>query len=155
MEEFKDLIYQLLDNAGSMDAIRSALRSNIFQAIEELREKSIDEVLTTQTENLVGELIIDFMQFYKVDNSLEMFLFETNLDTNSTADQMIQNTLGLKKGKVPYLIQLIQQARESAKDKPKGSSKEKSSKDRKPNFLERHRFVNFGFEDEEEEADTQ
>lgn len=104
MEEFKDLIYGLLDNAGSMDAIRSALRSNIFQAIEELHDKSINEVLTTQTEVLVGELIRDFMQFYKVDNSLEMFLFETNLDTNSTADQLIQNTLGLKKGKVPYLI---------------------------------------------------
>ena len=90
------------------------------------------------------------MQYYKVDNSLEMFLFETNLDTNSTADQLIQNTLGLKKGKVPYLIQLIQQTRESAKQN-KGSSKDKSSKDRKPNFLERHRFVNFGFDEEEED----
>ena len=30
MEEFKDLICGLLDNAGSMDQIRSALRSNIF-----------------------------------------------------------------------------------------------------------------------------
>jgi hypothetical protein len=70
-------------------------------------------------EILVGELIIDFFNFYKIDNAREMFEFETGFDVERSGNN-IEKKLGFKRGNAPYLIHLIRAIKEG--DQPKKGS---------------------------------
>lgn len=89
MEDLKELIIQTLDAAGVLDTIRAQLRVNVFKAIQSEDGKVVAEkseaVKAAETENglLAAELFRDFLETYKMNYTLNVFVPECRLKVES------------------------------------------------------------------------
>jgi len=91
MDELKNLVIQTLETNGVLGQLRAQLRSCVFKVIDnqDQVEKGVSNFhwenpqarkATGSIEGLLcAELVRDFMEFYKLDYSLSIYMPEVNL----------------------------------------------------------------------------
>lgn len=92
MDELKNLVIQTLETNGILGQLRAQLRSCVFKVVDnqdqvEKKQGSgfhwenplAKKVLTTTQGILCAELVKDFLEFYKLDYTLSIYMPEVNL----------------------------------------------------------------------------
>lgn len=92
MDELKNLVIQTLETNGILGQLRAQLRSCVFKVIDnqEQIEKSqgsgfhwenpqAKKILSNASSLICAELVRDFLEFYKLDYTLSIFMPEVNL----------------------------------------------------------------------------
>ncbi len=92
MDELKNLVIQTLETNGILGQLRAQLRSCVFKVIDNQDqvekghgsgfhwENPMARKIMQQASGLIcTELIKDFLEFYKLDYSLSIFMPEVNL----------------------------------------------------------------------------
>ena len=91
MDELKNVVIQTLETNGMLNQLRAKLRSNVFQIIEQ-QDSNLKTSTGFQWENplalkiletpegmLCTELIREFLEFYRMDYTMSVFLPECSL----------------------------------------------------------------------------
>ena len=94
MDELKNLVIQTLETNGILGQLRAQLRSCVFKVIDNQDQvekgqgsgfhwenPNAKKVLQHTSGLLCAELIRDFLEFYKLDYTLSIFMPEVNLNT--------------------------------------------------------------------------
>jgi len=128
IDELKNLVLQSLEGAGVLGQIRAHLRSCVFKIVEQqdpssksssyfMRGNPLAQKATeTETGKICAELIKEYMEFYHLDYSLNIFTPELNLANQPVRKDEIQAKLGLSEKKIdncPVLFQIISTIMES------------------------------------------
>lgn len=144
MDELKNLVIQTLETNGILGQLRAQLRSCVFKVIDnqEQIEKghsgfhwenpNAKKVLSTATGVLCAELIRDFLEFYKLDYTLAIFMPEVNLSQqNALSKDELSKKVGLSSAssQKPLMAQLVEGF--LANEGPSGSSAPASLKEPK------------------------
>ncbi len=124
MDELKNLVLQTLEAKGVLGQIRAKLRTCVFKVIEQedaslkgsgnYLENPLAAKITENEDGMIcAELIRDFLEFYKMDYTMQIFVPECNLPSdNKGMKEKISGLLGVprddSKGKAPLLAQLVQ-----------------------------------------------
>ena len=129
MDELKNLMIQTLEANGILGQLRAQIRCSVFKIIDnqdemedpKLRGKSAlhwenpaaRAVLANQNGLLLAELIREYLEFYKLDYSKQIFMPETNLNTKQpTSGDDLAEKSGLDSKDVdrkkPLLLQILE-----------------------------------------------
>jgi FGFR1 oncogene partner len=123
MDELKNLVLQTLETNGMLGEIRAKLRSCVFKVIDQ-QESGVKKdagfhwqnplamkIMQTEEGAFCAELIREFLEFYRMDYSLEVFLPEANLTTEPKSRDEIERSMGFENGdrSIPVLMILLQQ----------------------------------------------
>lgn len=112
MEEMKNLVIQSLETRGVLGQIRAKLRSSVFKIVDEQDQKfnmgcglkwenpSLYKISDTKCGTLVAELMREFMEFFKMDYSLSVFIPECSISPERLKREEIFAKLGLKSNSV-------------------------------------------------------
>ena len=109
MDELKNLVIQTLETNGILGQLRAQLRSCVFKVIDnqEQMEKGqgsgfhwenpqARKVLSTASGVICAELVKEFLEFYKLDYSLSIYMPEVNLNTQpATSKEDLAEKVGL------------------------------------------------------------
>ena len=108
MDELKNLVIQTLETNGILGQLRAQLRSCVFKVIDnqdqiEKGQSSFHwenpnarKVLQSATGVLCAELVKDFLEFYKLDYTLAIYLPEVNLNQhNAMSRDELSRKVGL------------------------------------------------------------
>lgn len=126
--EAKVKILNVLDQEGMIDKIKASLRSEVIRVLEKERKQSYgrsskylkqSELATTITKKVVSnddgllcaEVIREFMQFYKMDHSLHVFVPEMSLSEDFPKKrQEMEREIGItdRDQSKPLLLKLIE-----------------------------------------------
>ena len=126
--ETKVKILNVLDQEGMIDKIKASLRSEVIRVLEKERKQSYgrsskylkqSELATTITKKVVSnddgllcaEVIREFMQFYKMDHSLHVFVPEMSLSEDFPKKrQEMEREIGItdRDQSKPLLLKLIE-----------------------------------------------
>ena len=121
MDDLKNLVIQTLETNGILGQLRAQLRSCVFKVIDnqEPIEKGqssfhwdnphAKKILQTASGVLCAELIRDFLEFYKLDYSLSIFLPESGLKQGGNKEELIKK-VGLETNEVskPIMMQVLE-----------------------------------------------
>eukprot|EP00826_Nyctotherus_ovalis_P013876 TRINITY_DN13812_c0_g1_i2.p1 TRINITY_DN13812_c0_g1~~TRINITY_DN13812_c0_g1_i2.p1 ORF type:complete len:221 (-),score=61.41 TRINITY_DN13812_c0_g1_i2:100-762(-) len=140
MDELKNLVLQTLEAKGVLGPIRAKLRTCVFKVVEQedanLRETGsylenpLAARLTESEEGLIcAEIIRDFLEFYKMDYTLQIFGPECNLPAQNNVKDKLPQLLGVNKARMPLLTQLVQMARRSVADGAPPRSEERNARE--------------------------
>ena len=136
MDDLKNLVLQTLEAKGVLGQIRAKLRTCVFKVIEQedanlkgsgnyLENPLAAKIAENEDGLICAELIRDFLEFYKMDYTLQIFVPECNLPTESKMKDRLPGLLGVNKdmsrGKAPLMMQLIQMIKSGIKSNPIGS----------------------------------
>ena len=119
---------QTLSQEGQIDKIKAKLRSEVIRVLEKEKKESFggaskylkkSELATTITKKVVSnddglvcaEIIREFMQFYKMDHSLHVFVPEMSLSEDfPKSRQEIEREIGLtdRDQSKPLLLKLVE-----------------------------------------------
>ena len=94
MDELKNLVIQTLETNGILGQLRAQLRSCVFKVIDNQDQVEKGQgsgfhwenpqarrVLSTASGVMCAELVKEFLEFYKLDYSLSIYMPEVNLNT--------------------------------------------------------------------------
>lgn len=140
MDELKNLVLQTLEAKGVLGPIRAKLRTCVFKVVEQedanlkgmgnyLENPQAARLAENEDGLICAELIRDFLEFYKMQYTLQIFPPECNLPAKSNVKEKLPQMLGLNKDRTPLLAQLVQMAKsrlknpEDAKSVPQTSAK--------------------------------
>lgn len=136
IDELKNLVLQSLEGAGVLGQIRAHLRSCVFKIVEQQDPSSksnsyfmrgnplAQKAIETETGKICAELIKEFMEFYHLDYSLNIFTPELNLENQPVKKDEIQAKLGLADKKIenfPVLYHIISNIMGSINQPPQKS----------------------------------
>ena len=90
MDELKNLVIQTLEANGILGQIRAKLRSSVFKVIDEndpdgqknslhVDNPLAKKVLETTESAVAADLVRDYLEHYKLDYTLSIFIPEANL----------------------------------------------------------------------------
>lgn len=130
MEELKSVVMKTLESQGILGEIRAKLRTNVFKVLGVVICQIIEQQDTNVKTNagfylenplaaklmenpdilLCAELVRDFLEFYKMDFTLQIFVPECNLPLNDRVADKLEAKLKLKRTEpaVPALVQIMQ-----------------------------------------------
>eukprot|EP00742_Colponemidia_sp_Colp-10_P007158 GILJ01007687.1.p1 GENE.GILJ01007687.1~~GILJ01007687.1.p1 ORF type:complete len:384 (+),score=71.77 GILJ01007687.1:23-1153(+) len=123
MDELKELVVHTLEANGVLSSLRAQLRANVYKAIEQ-QEKAkgksepgfhfenplAQKINQTPQGRIAAELVREFLQFFRLDYSLSVFLPESNLTPNPKEADGLASDIGLPKPSLrtqPLLLELI------------------------------------------------
>ncbi len=136
MEEMKNLVIQSLETRGVLGQIRAKIRSSVFKIVDEQEQKSsmgcglrwenstLYKILETKCGLLLAELMREFMESYKMDYSLSVFIPECSISPERLKKEDIFCKMGLKLnlmnffGEIPILNYIIYYFLESIATNP-------------------------------------
>eukprot|EP01022_Parablepharisma_sp_SALTPOND_P000762 TRINITY_DN105011_c1_g1_i1.p1 TRINITY_DN105011_c1_g1~~TRINITY_DN105011_c1_g1_i1.p1 ORF type:complete len:366 (-),score=78.31 TRINITY_DN105011_c1_g1_i1:139-1236(-) len=136
MDELKNLVLQTLESKGVLGQIRAKLRTCVFKVIEQedanlkgsgnyLENPMAAKIVDNEDGLICAELIREFLEFYKMDYTLQIFVPECNLSAESKMKDRLPGLLGVgkddSKGKAPLLAQLVQMVKSGYKANVLGS----------------------------------
>lgn len=120
MDELKDLVIQSLETKGVLGQLRAQLRSCVFKCIDEQDENESGrsqfhwenphaQKVTKGNEKLVAELFREYLEFYKMDYTLNIFGPEANL-SGSTDKADLAKRSGMPKStdQKPIIVQILE-----------------------------------------------
>jgi hypothetical protein len=108
MEEMKNLVIQSLETKGVLGQIRAKLRSSVFKIVDEQDQKysmgcglkwensKLYQITENKTGNLMAELIREFMEHFKMDYSLSVFISECSISPERLKREELFAKLGIK-----------------------------------------------------------
>jgi FGFR1 oncogene partner len=125
MDELKNLVIQTLETNGILGQLRAQLRSCVFKVIDNQDQvekstasgfhwenPSAKKVLQTASGLICAELVRDFLEFYKLDYTLSIYMPEVNLtQQNAMSKEELSNKVGIKDGasvQKPLMMQLLE-----------------------------------------------
>lgn len=123
MDELKNLVIQSLETNGILGQVRAQLRSCVFKVIDnqdqvESGKSSFHwenplarQILGTDQSTLCAELVKEFLEYYKLDYSLQIFMPETNLQSKQSENKEdLLGKLGMKShdSAKPLLMTLLE-----------------------------------------------
>jgi len=87
IDELKRLVITALDKNGALAELRSTVKLHVSKAINEeqfsplvhQRSAKISNLMSTERGQLLTELVVDFLRFYDLKDTLSMFMVEANL----------------------------------------------------------------------------
>ena len=107
MEEMKELIIQSLETKGVLGQIRAHLRSAVFKVVDEQdsnfntgcglkwENKTLYKILETKIGTLLAEIIREFMEYFRMDYSLSIFIPECGISPERLNRKEIFGKLGI------------------------------------------------------------
>ena len=107
MEEMKELIIQSLETKGVLGQIRAHLRSAVFKVVDEQDQqfntgcglkwenKTLYKILETKIGTLLAEIIREFMEYFRMDYSLSIFIPECGISPERLNRKEILGKLGM------------------------------------------------------------
>ena len=107
MEEMKELIIQSLETKGVLGQIRAHLRSAVFKVVDEQDQqfntgcglkwenKTLYKILETKIGTLLAEIIREFMEYFRMDYSLSIFIPECGISPERLNRKEILGKLGI------------------------------------------------------------
>lgn len=108
MEDMKNLLIQALETRGVLGQVRAKLRSSVFKIVDDQDQKfnmgcglkwensQLYKISDTKLGLLSAELIREFMELYKMDYSLSVFIPECSISPERIRKDEILAKLGLK-----------------------------------------------------------
>ena len=123
MDELKNLVIQTLETNGILGQLRAQLRSCVFKVIDNQDQiekgqsgfhwenPNARKVMQTATGVICAELVKDFLEFYKLDYTLQIYLPEVNLNNqNCMSKEELSRKVGLSEpsAQKPLMAQLIE-----------------------------------------------
>jgi hypothetical protein len=108
MEEMKNLVIQALETKGVLGQIRARLRSSVFKIVDEQDQKynmgcglkwennKLYQIIETKSGNLMAELIREFMEHFRMDYSLSVFIPECSISPERLKREELFAKLGIK-----------------------------------------------------------
>ena len=128
--ETKQRIITQLDKEGFLDQMKAKLRTEVVRVLENEKKKSFggaskylkqSELATTVTKKVVSnedgllcaEIIREFLEFYRMEHSLHVFVPEMSLGSDPAKPRSkIEREIGLEKDQTkPLLLLLIEQCK--------------------------------------------
>lgn len=106
MEEMKNLVIQSLETKGVLGQIRANLRSAVFKIVDEQDQKfnmgcglkwenpTLYKIQETKVGTLITEMMREFMEFFRMDYSLSIFIPECNIYPDRLKKEEILGKLG-------------------------------------------------------------
>ena len=92
MDDLKNIVIQNLEQEGTLGSLRAQLRARVFKAIENYADSNAKQAAGFQWQNpaaakvhedpdtkLVALLVKDFLEYYKMDYTLSVYLPEISL----------------------------------------------------------------------------
>jgi hypothetical protein len=117
MEELKEIVIKNLEEAGIIDTMRAQLRSNVFKALQNeegslrISKSELFKATDSETGKICAELFRDFLEFYKAEFTLNVFLPECRLPSEKQVLPSLQEKLGISPDpSVPLIFKLVQKA---------------------------------------------
>ena len=107
MEEMKELIIQSLETKGVLGQIRAHLRSAVFKVVDEQDQqfntgcglkwenKTLYKILETKIGTLLAEIIREYMEYFRMDYSLSIFIPECGISPERLNRKEILGKLGI------------------------------------------------------------
>ena len=107
MEDMKNLIIQSLETKGVLGQIRAQLRSSVFKIVDEQDQQfnygcglkwenpTLYKILETKIGTLLAEIIRDFMEYFRMDYSLSIFIPECGISPERLKKEEIWGKIGL------------------------------------------------------------
>ena len=107
MEEMKELIIQSLETKGVLGQIRAHLRSAVFKVVDEQDQqfntgcglkwenKTLYKILETKIGTLLAEIIREFMEYFRMDYSLSIFIPECGISPERLNKKEILGKIGI------------------------------------------------------------
>ena len=107
MEEMKELIIQSLETKGVLGQIRAHLRSAVFKVVDDQDQqfntgcglkwenKTLYKILETKIGTLLAEIIREFMEYFRMDYSLSIFIPECGISPERLNHKEILAKLGI------------------------------------------------------------
>ena len=107
MEEMKELIIQSLETKGVLGQIRAHSRSAVFKVVDEQDQqfntgcglkwenKTLYKILETKIGTLLAEIIREFMEYFRMDYSLSIFIPECGISPERLNRKEILGKLGI------------------------------------------------------------
>jgi FGFR1 oncogene partner len=124
MDELKNLVIQTLETNGILGQLRAQLRSCVFKVIDnqEQVEKgqssfhwenpNARKVMQTASGVICAELVREFLEFYRLDYTLQIYLPEVNLNkASSMSKEDLARRAGLTGATIdskPIMVQLLE-----------------------------------------------
>ena len=105
----KNLIIQSLETKGVLGQIRAQLRSSVFKIVDEQDQQfnfgcglkwenpTLYKILETRIGTLLAEIIRDFMEYFRMDYSLSIFIPECGISPERLKKEEILGKIGLGK----------------------------------------------------------
>ena len=134
MDDLKNIVIQNLEQEGTLGNLRAQLRSRVFKAIENYADSNAKQTAGFQWQSpaaknvhedpdtkLVALLVKDFLEHYKMDYTLSVYLPEISLSNageHPTKDEVAQKAGLAKNGDGPLLLQLLKQKQGSGGPAP-------------------------------------
>ena len=103
----KNLIIQSLETKGVLGQIRAQLRSSVFKIVDEQDQQfnfgcglkwenpTLYKILETRIGTLLAEIIRDFMEYFRMDYSLSIFIPECGISPERLKKEEILGKIGL------------------------------------------------------------
>ena len=85
IDELKRLVISALDKSGALSELRSTVKLHVARAINEeapivhLRNDRVDALMATERGQLLTELVVEFLRFYDLKDTLSMLAVEAAL----------------------------------------------------------------------------
>ena len=133
----KNLIIQSLETKGVLGQIRAELRSSVFKIVDEQDQQynfgcglkwenpTLYKILETKIGTLLAEIIRDFMEYFRMDYSLSIFIPECGISPERLKKEEIYSKVGLgnnedslNKLQLPFLYYIMLFFIQSVKDNP-------------------------------------
>jgi len=123
MNEMKNLVIQALEARGSLSQLRAQVRASVFAAIEDQASQSLgkknafhwenslcQELHKTQTGMAAIELMHEFMEYFRMDYTLNVFSSESNYKKGAcTRESLIKQLRIESQDKKPLLLLMLEQ----------------------------------------------
>lgn len=123
MNEMKNLVIQALEARGSLSQLRAQVRASVFAAIEDQASQSLgkknafhwenslcQELHKSQTGLAAIELIHEFMEYFRMDYTLNVFSSESNYKKGAcTRESLIKQLRVESQEKKPLLLLMLEQ----------------------------------------------
>ena len=146
MDELKGLISETLESRGVLNKIRAELRRAVWLAVNEQEEQTNSALIHNKTaalqeneaDKLVLELIHEYLEFYELDYTLNVFESEAKFKNVNTSRRKIAENMNLQDNNTnkPLLYELIQNRSNNSSASTSNSANSLSSSDlsRNPNY---------------------
>lgn len=124
MDELKNIVIQTLETNGILGQLRAQLRSCVFKVVDNQDQiekgksnfhwdnPNAKKVMQTASGVICAELVKDFLEHYKLDYTLSIYMPEVNLNQREAMDkEEISKKVGLQgdqSGEKPLLMQLLE-----------------------------------------------
>jgi hypothetical protein len=136
IDELKGLVSDTLESQGILNKIRAQLRLHVFNALNTVdnnnnpayssNNNKLNDIQATETDSLIINLFSEFLSFYELDYTANVFHNETKTKATNTDRNQLASSLKLSNNNTdkPLLYELIERASNSNSSENESKSKQ-------------------------------